>query len=247
MLLVVDESQGIRTEHGWVPDMVQELDAALMNLGLGESSSTPNLFGLVGYGEMNVRLGSVGRTLTLDDGQTMYSSSQLAKVARMLKKYGGKEDGYQAMEHALQKLQLRNSENIEQIMILITDEDRDVVTPQGKEITRKNMRKLLKLKDIALHVVVGQHFYTVDGRPAFGMNSSEWAFVQTKTDSVEELPRARKGFALGSTEWDYTNLALRLNGTAWDFWRIGKEGPERALFTHAVTRVVAAQTFHVST
>ena len=239
------------TEHKWVPGMVQELDAALLNLGFGESPSTPNLFGMVGFGKRESwgrrkPFELLGRTLTLDDGRSMYPSSEFVQVAAMLESRGAAEDGYQAMEHAVQKLHLRDSEHVERILILVTDEDRDVI-PQGQELTQRTMTRLLGLKRVAFHVVVDQQFLATGGIHPFGMNASNWGFLATDKDGVQALPRTRNGVSYQNTYSDYTHFALRLKGTAWDTVMIRMGGGTTRLFTQTFTRVVAAQTYHVRT
>ena len=231
--------------------MVQQLDAALLNLGFGESPSTPNLFGMVGFGKRESwgnrkPFELLGRTLTLDDGRSMYPSSEFVPVAAMLESRGDIEDGYQAMEHAVQKLHLRDSESVERILILVTDKDRDVL-PQGQELNRRTMKWLLALKRVAFHVVVDQQFLATGGLHPFGMNGSRWGFLPTDKDGVQALPWTRRGVSYRNTYRDYTDFALRVNGTAWDDNMIRMGGSTTKLFTQTFTRVVAAQTYHVRT
>ena len=249
VLLVVDESEGMQAEHEWIPDMVQRLDAAFLNLGFGESSSIPNLFGLVGFGQRRTvnSLESLARTLTLGDGQTMYSSSEFVRVAALLKETGDFKDGIQAMEHALQKIPLRNSGSVEKIMILVTDGDRDFASDEAFEVTWSHLRDLFRLKRVSLHIICDESFVTADGSPALGATSYRWGFVRVGEDSVAPVPDIRLGASYRYKRRDYVHLFQALGGSIWDFRAIRMGGRETELFTQAFTQAVEAQTFQVST
>ena len=208
-------------EQTWIKKIVPRLQHDLLNLGIGQCSSTPNLYGLVGFGKWNYVHGHLSHTLTLGDGNTMYPLSDFERVLQLLEIYYSSmiEDGYEGIDHALKNITLRNADDIGRIMILITDEERDDATG-AKELSRERIKTFLLEKQIVLHVIVNNRFM-VGQHQAFGVNSSMWAFVKSHHNGVIALRGAHFGEALYTTQRDYTQLALELNGTAWDAAMVG--------------------------
>ena len=230
----------------WVKEMVPALQHALFKFGIGQYPSTPNLFGLVQFGKWSVKTGHLSQILTLGDGKIMYPLSKFEGVMQLLRKdlQGIMEDGYQAIHHALKNIQLRNADNIGRMLILITNEERDEA-PDAKELSRERIKSFLFENDFVLHVIVNNRFFA-GGHLAFGVNSSMWAFVENYLRGINQLPGAHFGPAYYTTQRDYTELALELNGTAWDESLIHKGSLERGSFTVMFTEVVANQSNHLS-
>ena len=238
----MDESGSMSAGQTWIKKIVPDLQRDLLNLGIGQHPSTPNLYGLVGFGKWRYVHGHLSHTLTLGDSKTMYPLSEFERVLQLLEIDSASmiEDGYEAIHHALKNITLRNAENIGRIMILITDEERDEATG-AKELSRERIKTFLLEKQIVLHVIVNNRII-VGGHPAFGMNSSMWAFVEIHPSGIIALPGAQFGAALYTTQRDYAQLALELNGTAWDEAMVGM-----GQLTKAFVEVVTNQSKHLST
>ena len=242
VLLVVDESGGMSDVHAWIQMATTDLEARLVRVGIG-SSSTRNFYGLVGFGRgSSTPNGHLGHMLTLGDGRTMYPFLEFQRVAALLKAdvVGNIHDGYEAIEHAIRNAQLRNADSIVRIMILVTDYDRDE-TREGRGLDRRSTQYLLRSNNFACHVIAEQSVMATDGRPAFGINGSRWAFLENdELSGVVAVPNGRIGSFYGSTYRDYTVLGLtkQLNGAVWniDFTRHG--GNSTASFTRAFVEVV---------
>ena len=218
VVVVMDESLFMEFEHNTIDGAMVELEEAFLALGIGSTPSTPNLYGLVGYGraETSSLNGQLGHVFSFKDGTTMAPIYDFEQVRSQLREdnQGSEEDGYQAIKHALENIELRNTPNVRRVLILVSDEDRDV-SSEGQGITRESIQAYLNEKQFVLHVIVANSFIA-NGMPALGINSTRWAFVVNDTDDVVESQGAQIGPGYEGTAVDYTELALDLNGTAWD-------------------------------
>ena len=243
--MVVDESRSMDNEHNWTPGMVHDLEMTLKNIGIGVCPSLPNLFGIVGFGRgLNARpYGSLAHTFTSRDGRKMLPINDLAQVTAQVQSdsTGSYEDGYQAIEHALNDIDFRTNQNVGRLMILISDEDRDNIR---RSLSRQRIKDLLMKRKMTLHVVVDNTF-SAKGRTAFGVNSTEWAFLQGDNGTVIAAPGAQLGLGFANTLRQYTELALELNGTAWDINLLRRGRKTTQTMTYAFTRVVANGIHHL--
>ena len=247
VVMVVDESKSMDEEHAWIAGMVNDLEMTLKSFGIGVSPLLPNLFGIIGFGrgESAHPNGYLAHTFTSHDGREMLPINDFVQVSMLLKADvdGSVEDGYQAIEHALNTIDFRTNQNIGRVMILISDEDRDN-TPQGKSLSRERIRSHLMEKQMALHVIVDNTF-EANGTTALGVNSTGWAFLQGDKGIVTNAPGAQLGRGYAETRRDYTELALEVNGTAWDNNLVQKGGETTQALTSAFTRFVASNTYEL--
>ena len=231
-------------EHDAIGAAVWGLEDAFLALGIGLTPSTPNLYGLVGYGraETSSRNGQLGHVFSFKDGRTMAPYSDFEQVRSQLLEdnQGSEEDGYQAIEHALENIELRNTPNVRRVLILVSDEDRDV-SSEGQGITRESIQTYLNEKQFVLHVIV-ENSFIANGMLALGINSTRWAYVVNDNGDVVESQGAQIGPGYGGTRIDYTELALDLNGTAWDIG-LFRHWDYFFVFTGKFTNVVAMETY----
>ena len=247
VVLVVDESNSMEGEHRWTFGMCERLETALLRKRIGVSK--PNLFALVGYGkaEYSLPYGYLAHTFTSYDARTLVPFFEFISTLVQLHAdvYGSVEDGYQAMDHALKNIPFRTTQNVARIMILISDEDRDV-TPEGFLITRALMQNQLWMNHTTLHVVVDNTF-TANGKEALGVDSEGHAFLQVDFEQFIAANGAEIGPGYEGTLYYYTSLALALNGTAWDINILRKGGATSEVFSKAVTSVLASETHLLGT
>ncbi len=212
IILLVDESGSMSEEHTWIPMMIELLDKALMDVDVG--LSTPNRFGVVGFGDDCNEDNALGRVI-LNSAQQQFSvADNITDFTRNLNVGGRKEDGYSAINVALDGYSFRD---VAKQFILITDEDRDVLQ---ENLTRDSIRVLLENAGIRLNSAISEE-YEADGSRALGIDSSGNAYVYDP--SIRSSFRVIEGSgvpvqdsAYGSTNTDYTQLALELEGAAWD-------------------------------
>lgn len=198
-------------EHAWIPDMIKELDNSLQRVGIGES--TRNYFGVVGFGDDCTIGQSLARVLTHSE-QMFVTADNISEFTMSLSVGGRQEDGYTALQTAVESYQFRDGARL---FILITDEDRDVL---DSNITRADIFELLRNQGIILNAVVNEE-YSGNSYRGLGIDSQANAFLYDPSarSSFRIIPgsgSAIEDSAHGTTNTDYTQLALDLNGASWD-------------------------------
>ena len=213
VVLLVDESGSMLEEHAWIPAMTRLLDQALQEVEVGVEPR--NRFGVVGFGDDCTEGSVLGRVLLSSAQEAFAVADNISDFTRDLNVGGREEDGYSAIEVALESYEFRD---VARQFILITDEDRDVLTAN---LTRDSVREMLEDSDVLLNAVINQEFLGgVDAR-ALGVDGNGDAYVYAPSrrlgyEVLEGSGVARQDSAHGSTGTDYTQLALELGGAAWD-------------------------------
>lgn len=153
IILIVDES-GSMMEHAWIADMVQDLDDALLDVGIGTATGFENRFGLVGFGAYN----PAPRSIPVGAGNALFGTSQeLAAKVDQLEVSGDTEDGYAAIMFALSNYTFREDAAVN--LILLTDEDRDDINWGGGQ-TYQDVFDELDQCGAMLNVIVDAQFAT---------------------------------------------------------------------------------------
>ena len=229
IILIVDESSSMMTEHAWIPEMTRQLDLALQEASVGVQ--LPNRFGLVGFGGDCSDGFGLGRVVGGVGGEMFTFSTNFTEFSEGLTTSGRREDGYSGIQTALLSYAFR--EGVAKQFILITDEDRDVV---DTSITRAEIKTSLLQEKVLLNVAVSQEFSGGVFR-ALGIDSRGGAYLFDPSASslyslLEGEGSTMVGSGHGSTDADYTQLALEIGGGAWDL-------------SHLRTGACATDRFHV--
>ena len=106
-----------------------------------------NRYCLVGYGGILENEPGHFRTV---DGQPCYPVADFSRAQSQLLTLGIVEDGYEAIQFAIDNIPFRDSPFIAKNIILITDEGRSVI-PEGENITRETIQAELKV--LCMHTV----------------------------------------------------------------------------------------------
>ena len=223
IILLVDESGSMSMEHGWIPDMAVKLDSMLRELDIG--NSTRNRFGVVGFGgNCKSDHSTLGAVYSASSSQGFYSSEDVLAVIQSLQDGGQVEDGYSAVETALESYVLGNASRL---FILITDEDRSILNPN---LTRSYIQGALTQMNVVLNAAVVQRLYAGDLR-AMGVDVNQTAYVfDPSTASLHRTLGGRRGVVLpsdggyGHTWEDYTQLAWNSGGAVWDLGLLREGG-----------------------
>ena len=112
-----------------------------------------NRYCLVGYG--GILENEPGHFL-LVDGQPCYFATNFPRAQSQLVALGIQEDGYEAIQFAIDNVPFRNTPFIAKNIILITDEGRTPII-QGENITRESIQDELKVLQPNWH-----YLYTMD-------------------------------------------------------------------------------------
>jgi hypothetical protein len=241
VLIVVDESRSMEGEHRWLKDVVKQLDIALKARSVG--LVTPNQFGLVGFANNDSdRTDMLGTILMIDKKKKrmMGSASEFHKLIKQLHLSGKYEDGYTAIMRALNAKSFRS--NTAKLMMLVTDEDRDVLV---RNINFTSVYNALKNEGVILNTVVSQGFES-GGAVALGIDGFGNAYFMNKTViggerqigyTVRKHGQPIPESGHGSTFNDYTRLAWDTEGGAWDLNRLRNGGAVAKAFTKAFVAV----------
>ncbi len=218
IVFIVDESGSMSGEHAWLGSMVTSLEANLVAAG-----ETGNNYGLVGFGDYYTGGTYQQAHEHLVGGASLGSAADLATATSGLVTTGGFEDGWQAIDFALNNYTFTSSAVN---FILITDEDRDA-TP-GLSLSYAGMETALAEAGVVLNAVVNATLNS----GAVGTNGTD---DYLPDGSGGFTTAATSGFSggYGSTIADYSNLAIATGGASWDLNQLRAGGLTAASFTAA--------------
>lgn len=226
VVFVVDESGSMANEHAWIREEVGVLNRLLKNRGVG-AGERENLFALVGFGRADP---SAILGITLAD---LSSPMDFVAASDNLELTGGFEDGYSAIEHALDAIVTRP--DTARLMVLVTDEDRGVLKPGlSKDIVQRRLREA----GYVLNVVVNQGFQTANSSFALGVSSDTTYLFDPNATDLFSISRTNdvipsSDIQFGSTFEDYVELALGVGGAAWDLNQLREGGLLARAFSNA--------------
>lgn len=216
VIVLVDESGSMSLEHSWISTMIKALDHSLQSVGIG--ITLRNYFGVVGFGDDCNNELNFARVLVSSSDELFVTADNISDFTTKLSVGGKREDGYSALNAAVESYQFRNGARL---FILITDEDRDVL---DANITQNSVFKVLLNERIILNAVVNEEFSAMVYQ-GLGIDHENNLFLYDP--SARSLFRMVSGVGLsvpdsphGTTNTDYTQLALKLNGSAWDIGQL---------------------------
>ena len=211
VILLVDESGSMTMQHSWIPEMIEQLDSALMNVGIGVDPR--NRFGVIGFGDDCTTEATFDQAFLTNESVTYVPADRIVEFTQRLQMGGKYEDGYRAIASAFKQYTFGDRTNL---FILISDEDRDDLS----NITRDDIESMLTANEVILNVVVSEEFTGGEAR-AFGIDADGTAYVYDPSSdvlfrNVDNFGVPVKDSAHGSTNEDYTQLALQVKGGSWD-------------------------------
>ena len=233
IIFVVDESGSMAAEHEWIQKEVVVLDKALKEQGVGVGERK-NLYALVGFGR-NDPSAILGITLT-----SLTSLEGFLNATKLLVLNGLFEDGYAAINHALETIKTRP--NTAKQIIFISDEDRGVLR---NDLSFDIIAQRLTDAGCVLNVAVNQGFLSSknESRFSLGLRGDGQSYIFNQSSSVlfsESQGGVRSSsdlFDFGSTYEDYVQLAFVTQGVAWDLNQLREGGDYSIAFTNAFTQV----------
>lgn len=236
-LFVVDESGSMYGEHAWLGEVIDDLEASLLAKGVGASAEA-NRYGLVGFGGYPMR-----RTLPVG-GADFGNASEFALATRQLHASGYLEDGYAALDFALNHYQVRQGAALN--IVLITDEDRDNT---DRSLDFNTVLASLQASNALLNVVVNHSLQDAVGQRAIGIDASGQGFLADGqggfTTTAGFAPLSGR-YSFGTTQTDYVDLALatgtnRISGAAWDLNLLRAGGTTAQSFSQAFAAIKAVE------
>lgn len=226
IILLVDESGSMSTEHAWIPGMIASLEADLIAAGV-----TSNRYGVIGFGSAAHAAGQAPHTHTLSGADWGVAADITANMVPGFVDSGGIEDGWAAIQFAIANYAFRADAVVN--FILITDEDRDDTVA----LSFAQVEKLLMGHNVLLNAVVDNPFGIPTAGGALGVDKDLNAYFADGGGGYTTSPGGIVGDGFGSTETDYVALALGTGGAAWDLIRLRDGGDIAASFTEAFVDV----------
>ena len=226
---VVDESASAQVDHVRIPQLLASLERGFLASQLGTTASCRNRYGVVGFGRRVPQAGA--RVLSSTSGQNMVSAAEAGFLAQQLTSdaEGRLEDGYQAVNTALEDLSFRTSSQVEKFIILVTDEDRDTLA-EGRQVTRSEISRKLLDRGFALYAIVDNRLQTQasGGISALGLSwPGPWYTLgNCQVTQGGGIGLLSSGFS--ETTRDYATLALEVGGGAFDIQRMRSTLPDQA-------------------
>ena len=236
MAIVIDESGSMSGEHNaFIGTYVRNLDSMLK-----DQNVTLNQYGLVGFGGATYTSPSANEAgrengadfyrhfnLSLDPDNVWGTADEFHAITSELVTTGGTEDGYRAIDYTFRNFDFRPTAGSS--IMLITDEDRDndrtnldtSHLPSGMtEIDKAYVQAQLAQYNTVVHAVVSQRFTDLDGNPAIAIVGADpatgYAYVKDASGVITKVQGYILQSADGTTQADYTELALASGGTAMD-------------------------------
>lgn len=242
-LFIVDESGSMSGEHTWLANTIDSLDTALEAKGLHS-----NRYGLIGFGGSYYPGEPFARAIDMDlvtpGIQQFGTTSIFANSTNQLMTSGGYEDGYQAIDYAINNYLFRDDAALN--VVLITDEDRDYGLEGSNGFDFNNILSILQGKNALLNAVVNFGFQDGNNLNSIGVDSQGNAFV---ADGAGGFTRSTGGVATtgsGTTKTDYIDLAWAtgnstIGGAAWNLNLLRAGGNSAVSFTNAFVTVKAEE------
>lgn len=224
VVFIIDESGSMAGEHSWISNMVSSLDTELNNAGV-----TNNRYGLVGFGEWSGHASSNDEPhMHSVGGGNFGSASDLASATSGLVTNGGYEDGYWALDYAINNYTFRADAAVN--FILITDEPRtaaygNVLQPS---ITAASLGAQLSSMGALLNVVVDHDFYCENR--VLGVDSEGNGYDADGSGGYTECAGGSAGSGFGA---EYNSVAWASGGAAWDLDLLRAGGNTAVSFTEA--------------
>lgn len=230
VVFLVDESGSMGGEHAWLSNMIASLESGLVGEGVG--SSVSNRYSLVGFGGSSFINHLDPHAHDMDSvtagTQEWGSSTDFAAATSTLVTNGGTEDGWSALDWAMNNLSYRADAAVN--FVLVTDEDRDNT---NAALNKAGLLAGLSNKNALLNVVVNNYFGCgASSTNAIGIDSDNNGFEADGSGGFTKCEGAGDiGFGAGTTGSDYVDLALDSGGAAWNLNILRSGGTNADSFT----------------
>jgi hypothetical protein len=171
------------------------------------------------WSDMVVLLIYTGHLFTMSNGTYWGNATELA--ACVLRTDGGTEDGYVAIDYALNNLMFR--EGAAKHFILITDEDRDNVLPHLDKIY---MTDRLVTENITLHTIVNANYKDENNNNVLGGTLDGIAYLAESGGEYVDSDGLTVVNGSGITINDYVNFSFSddIAGTSWNLNQLRQGG-----------------------
>ena len=203
VIVVVDESESMDGEHAFLSQFIPLLEQGLTDIGIGgQGVFAENQYGLVGFGGEDDPIHLRGHS-HLVGGALFGSAGQFATATGTLVATGVTEDGYDGIDFALNNYPLRP--DAEKLVILVTDEDRDVV---NVSLSFAGTSAALQAADVTLHGAFDVDLEDGGGTPALAIDGNGVAYVVDGSGGINQSTGGVATVGFGTTIDDYVDLVF---------------------------------------
>jgi hypothetical protein len=227
MVFVVDESGSMSGEHSWLGSMISALDNALITAGF-----TGNQYGLAGFGGSSAHY--TPHDHTVGSGQ-FGSAAQFSSATSGLVTNGGTEDGWRAIDWAIDNYGWRSSGTSVKQIVLVTDEDRDNTASVSFGSVLSKLNGSNDGYGITLNSVINSLFWTGtpagSGSRALGLAADGTAYLENGSGGFTTTNPG--SYSPSPSFSDYGALAQATGGAGWDLNRLRLGGNVATSFTAA--------------
>lgn len=234
-VFLMDESPSLMSDEFNLPAAIEKLDEGLKRFNIG--TTVRNRYGIFGFSSpRNVPF--TGRLYRGPNNEQFVNYNEIGSLLSQLTKRGRAEDGYAAVEQALDQYLFTDGARQ---FLLITDEDRYIL---NASLTREPIRDHLMRSDSQLNVFInekfrnGRNFYDLLAMGVYRNNSYIFNPLSAEEFNIGDSPFEVPNSGHGTTNFDYTELALQVGGSAWSLPTIDNDNTG---FLESLVSVVAEE------
>lgn len=213
VVLLIDDSGSMNLEHEWLLVMIPLLEEMLVDAGVGDGA-VRNFYCPIAFGSF---INQQSAQFLEVDGERCFPAVLFPRARAQLINAGLNEDGYEAIQFAIDNVPFRNDPRIARNMLLITDEGRTVI-PQGAGLTFESIQSALQENDVLLNVIVFAD-YELPSQPdrmVIGVDSTGTSYIleQEGFFSTSNEPVVITQAETNTAE-TYVDLAIAVGGASW--------------------------------
>ncbi len=240
IVVVMDDSASMAFAQQFSQQLIVDIDNALQATGIGTSAGA-NQFGLVAFGGLATDVTPAAIPLGANNalfGTAAQYGAQVSTLAAL----GGIEDGYLAVEFALDTYTFRPQ--AAKYILLVTNEDRDVVDATK---TSASVLSKLQAKGVKMQGILNASFFDSTGSTALAVDSSSVAYTE---DGTGNFLVSTNGTVVPNTDFfeppestvdDYVSLIYQTSGIAGDIDQIQLGGTTATSFGRAMVNSIVLQ------
>lgn len=218
VVFIVDESGSMGGEQSFLETVISDLDTGLSNAGV-----TDRKYGVVGFG------GSVSSNDPRQVGGGLTDATTAESRLGTLTTSGGLEDGYQAIDFALNNFAFTQGAAIN--FILATDEARTGANVRDASLTEAGITSTLTSSNILLNAIVDHGFSSDNNNSALGVDSDGTAYIANGSGGfTTDTNGVKDGFGDGD---EYISVANATGGASWDLNILRNGGNDATSFSTA--------------
>ena len=233
IVVVMDDSASMGFAQTFSGQLMKDIDAGLLAAGIGSTAAGGNRFGLLAYGGFNTT--TTPAPVLLGTSQLFGTAQDYATGVATLQASGAVEDGYLAIDTALDTYQFRPT--AEKFIILVTNEDRDIVDASK---TYSSTLAKLRAKDVLMDGIVSANFFDASGVFALALDAKDNAYSENGSGGFIVTPNGRVT-SFDTTVPDYIDLIHETGGIAGDIDQIQFGGATTTSFANVFVSSIVTQ------